>query len=44
MKKKILALYDSEKDYLDSLAEYLKGREAFPFVLHAAGIWEKGAD
>ena len=35
MKKKILALYDSEKDYLDSLAEYLKGREAFPFVLHA---------
>lgn len=35
MKKKILALYDSEKDYLDSLAEYLKGREEFPFALHA---------
>ncbi|MDE6064879.1 MAG: hypothetical protein K2G20_09920, partial [Lachnospiraceae bacterium] len=35
MKKRILALCDSEKDYLDSLAEFLKDREEFPFALHA---------
>lgn len=35
MKKKILALCDSEKDYLDSLAEFLKDRDEFPFALHA---------
>lgn len=35
MKKRILALCDSERDYLDSLAEYLKGREEFPFALQA---------
>lgn len=35
MKKKILALCDSEKDYLDSLTEYLKGRDGLPLELHA---------
>ena len=35
MKKRILALCDSEKDYLESLAEFLKSREEFPFALHA---------
>ena len=31
MKKKILALCDSEKDYLDSMADYLEGRGDFPY-------------
>lgn len=35
MKKRILVLCDSEKDYLDSLAEFLKSREAFPYALYA---------
>lgn len=34
MKKKILALCDSEKDYLDSMADFLKEKEGFPFELH----------
>lgn len=34
MKKKILALCDSEKDYLDNLTEFLKAQEGFPFELH----------
>ncbi|MBO5165197.1 MAG: hypothetical protein IJ405_08415 [Lachnospiraceae bacterium] len=40
MKKKILALYDSEKDYLESLARFLKEKEELPFALHA--YTEKG--
>lgn len=34
MKKKILALCDSEKDYLDSMTEFFKQKEGFPFELH----------
>lgn len=34
MKKKILALCDSEKDYLESLAEYIKEREGLSLELH----------
>ena len=40
MKKKILALYDSEKDYLESLARFLKEKEELPFALHV--YTEKG--
>lgn len=35
MKKKIMALCDSEKDYLDSMSNYLKGKEGFPYELHS---------
>ncbi len=35
MKKKILALCDSEKDYLDGITSYLKGIDHFPFEIHA---------
>ena len=41
MKKKILALYDSEKDYLESLARYLKSREEMTFSLHTYTEAEK---
>ncbi|MCH5270586.1 MAG: hypothetical protein J1E83_07515 [Lachnospiraceae bacterium] len=34
MKKKIMALCDSEKDYLDSMTNFLKEREGFPYELH----------
>ncbi|MGN1148527.1 MAG: hypothetical protein ACI4TB_08895 [Lachnospiraceae bacterium] len=34
MKKKVLAICDSEKDYLDSMANFLKEKEGFPFELH----------
>ena len=34
MKKKVLALFDSEKDYLESLAKYLKAKEEMQFTLH----------
>lgn len=35
MKKKILALCDSEKDYLESMTDFLNGRDGFPYELHA---------
>lgn len=35
MKKKILALCDSEKDYLESMMNFLNGRDGFPYELHA---------
>lgn len=35
MKKKILALCDEEKDYLQQLTEFLQKKEAFPFEIHA---------
>lgn len=41
MKKKILALYDSEKDYLESLARFLKAKEELPFALHTYTEEEK---
>lgn len=41
MKKKILALYDSEKDYLESLARFLKEKEELPFALHTYTEKEK---
>ncbi|MED9904436.1 MAG: hypothetical protein UFG06_09650 [Lachnospiraceae bacterium] len=34
MKKKILALCDSEKDYLEGMTEFLKEKEDLPFELH----------
>lgn len=34
MKKKIMALCDSEKDYLDSMTQFLKERDGFPYELH----------
>lgn len=33
MKKKILALCDSEEDYMNSLAEFMKEKDGFPFEL-----------
>ena len=41
MKEKILALYDSEKDYLESLARFLKEKEELPFSLHTYTEAEK---
>lgn len=41
MKKKILALCDSEKDYLDSMADYLEGRGDFPYELRTYSGPEK---
>lgn len=41
MKKRILALCDSEKDYLESMADFLKGREDFPYELHTYNGPEK---
>ena len=41
MKNKILALYDSEKDYLESLARFLKTKEELPFALHTYTDAEK---
>ena len=35
MRKKILALCDSEKDYLENLTAYIKEREGIPFEIHA---------
>ncbi|HKM34280.1 MAG TPA: hypothetical protein VJY54_06020 [Lachnospiraceae bacterium] len=34
MNKKILALCDSEKDYLESMTVFLKEQDSFPFELH----------
>lgn len=41
MKKKIMALCDSEKDYLESMTDYLKGRDGFPYELHTYSRPEK---
>ena len=41
MKKKILALFDSEKDYLESLARYLKSKEEMTFSLYTYTEAEK---
>lgn len=41
MKKKILALCDSEEDYLDSMTDYLGERENLLFELHAYSEVEK---
>ncbi|MGN0431175.1 MAG: hypothetical protein ACI4EQ_02350 [Lachnospiraceae bacterium] len=41
MKEKILALYDSEKDYLENLARFLKEKEELPFSLHTYTEAEK---
>lgn len=41
MKKKILAIYDSEKDYLESLAGFLKAKEELPFALQTYTDKEK---
>lgn len=35
MKKKILALYDSEVDYLEGMSSFLQEQNGFPFELHA---------
>lgn len=35
MKKKILALCDCEKDYLQQMTDYLQKKEDFPFEIHA---------
>lgn len=35
MKKKILALCDEEKEYLQQLTDYLQKKESFPFEIHA---------
>ncbi len=35
MRKKVLALCDKEKDYLQQITEYLQKKEHFPFEIHA---------
>jgi len=35
LKKKVLALCDTEKDYLQQLTDYLQKKEDFPFEIHA---------
>ncbi len=41
MKKRILALCDSEKDYLDNLSAFLRQKEEIPFELHTYTQVEK---
>ncbi len=41
MKKKILALCDSEKDYLENLTAYIRDREGLPFEIHAYSAADK---
>lgn len=35
MKRKVLALCDKEKDYLQQLVDFLENKEQFPFEIHA---------
>ena len=41
MKKKIMAFYDSESDYTEDMADYLKKQEGFPYELHTYTEQEK---
>lgn len=41
MKKKILALCDSEKDYLESLTAFIREREELPFEVHSYSDTDK---